>query len=151
MIKIRQINKNKWISKTKKYDKKMIRNIRWEEEYGKGEKNEDSGERGEDEKRGKKMPFKSWRNNRRKKRKIRRKEKIQSGIACGLMITKKKKSTKTNPLGDVQNKTPKKKIKKNCSFNTKPPRRNIYISLTSRNLWKKSLPFQHLRPSIFLK
>ncbi len=38
MIKIRQINKNKWISKTKKYDKKTIRNIRWEEEYGKGEK-----------------------------------------------------------------------------------------------------------------
>jgi len=53
-------------------------------------KNEYSGERGEDQKRGKKMPFKSRRKNRTKKRKIGIKEKIDSGIACGLIITKKK-------------------------------------------------------------
>ncbi len=57
------------------------------------------------------MPFKSPRKNTRKKRKIRRKEKIRTGIACGLMITKKKKAKKI-PLEDVQNKTPKKKKKK---------------------------------------
>jgi hypothetical protein len=38
-------------------------------------KNEDSEERWEDEKRGKKMPFKSRRKNTSKKRKMRRKEK----------------------------------------------------------------------------
>jgi hypothetical protein len=57
-------------------------------------KNEDSEERWEDEKRGKTMPFKSQRKNRRKKMKIRRKEKIQTRIACGLMITKKKTQKK---------------------------------------------------------
>jgi hypothetical protein len=96
-------------------------------------KNEDSGERGEDKKRGKKMPFKS----RRKNRKIRRKEKIQSGIACGLMITEKKKATKTNPLGDVQNKTPKKKIKKLFFQHKTPSPKYIYIVDLSQSMEKK--------------
>ncbi len=68
MIKSRQINKNKRISQTEKYDKKndkkhLVRRRLW-----KRGRNEDSEKRGEDEKRGKKMPFKSRRKNRRKKR-----------------------------------------------------------------------------------
>jgi hypothetical protein len=40
------------------------------------------------------MPFKSRRKKTSKKRKIRRKERIRTGIACGLMITKKKMQKK---------------------------------------------------------
>jgi hypothetical protein len=54
-----------------------------------------------------------------KKRKIRRKGKIQSGIACGLMITKKKHKKKS--FGRCTKQNPQKK-KKNCFFNTNPPR-----------------------------
>jgi hypothetical protein len=111
-------------------------------------KNEDSGERGEDEKKGKKMPFKSQRKNRRKKRKIRRKEKIQSGIACGLMITKKK--TQKKFLWKMYKTKPQKKKKLFFQHKTPSPK-YIYVPLTSRNLWKKSSLFQHLRPCIFLK
>jgi hypothetical protein len=72
------------------------------------------------------MPFKSRRKNTRKKRKIRRKEKIRTGIACGLLITKKK-NAKKNPLEDVQNKTPKKKKKKKTVFSRQNPLAEIYI------------------------
>jgi hypothetical protein len=67
------------------------------------------------------MPFKSPRKNTRKKRKIRRKEKIRTGIACGLMRTKK------NSFGRCAKQNPQKKKKKNCFFDSKPPRRNIYM------------------------
>jgi hypothetical protein len=46
-------------------------------------------------------------------------------MARGLMITKKKKATKTNPLEDVQNKTPQKK--KKTVFSTQNPLAEIYI------------------------
>jgi len=74
------------------------------------------------------MPSKSPRKNTRKKRKIRRKEKIRTGIACGLLVTKK--NAKKIPFEDVQNKTPKKKKKKKCFFNTKPlpQKKKIYGS-----------------------
>jgi hypothetical protein len=69
------------------------------------------------------MPFKSPRKNTRKKRKIRRKEKNPDWNSL-----RSPDNQKTNTLEDVQNKTPKKKKKKkNCFFNTKPHRRNIYM------------------------
>jgi len=86
-------------------------------------KNEDSGERGEDEKRGKKMPFKSRGKNSRKKRKTRRKEKIQSGIACGLLITKTK--TQKKCLWKMYKTKPQKK--KKTVFPTQNPLAEIYI------------------------
>jgi hypothetical protein len=90
----------------------------------KGAKNEDSEERWEDGKRGKKMPFKSPRKNTRKKRKIRRKEKNPDWNSLRSPDNQKKKSfgrcAKQNP-------PQKKKKKKNCFFNTKPHRRNIYM------------------------
>ncbi len=50
-----------------------------------------------------------------------------------------KKKTKKNPLEDVQNQTPP---KKKLFFQHKTPLpKYTYIPLTSRNLWKKSLPF----------
>jgi hypothetical protein len=86
------------------------------------------------------MPFKSRRKNRSKKRKIRRKEKIQSGIACGLMITKKKH--KRNSFWRCTKQNPKKKKKLFFQHKTPLAEIYIYISLTSRNLWKKRSPFQ---------
>jgi hypothetical protein len=71
------------------------------------------------------MPFKSPRKNTRKKRKIRRKEKIRTGIACGLMITKKKKSKK-NSFGRCAKQNPQKKKKKTV-FSTQNPLAEIYI------------------------
>jgi hypothetical protein len=60
------------------------------------------------------MPFKSPRKNTRKKRKIRRKEKIRTGIAYGLMITKK------NSFGRCAKQNPPKK-KKKIVFSTQNP------------------------------
>jgi hypothetical protein len=96
------------------------------------------------------MPSKSPRQNTRKKRKIRRKEKIRTGIACG--PDNQKTNAKKIPFEDVKNKTPKKKKQKKLFFRLKTPLpKYIYVPLTSRNLWKKSSLFQHLRPCIFLK
>jgi hypothetical protein len=71
------------------------------------------------------MPFKSRGKNSRKKRKTRRKEKFQSGIACGLLITKKK-NTKKNSFGRCTKQNPKKKKKKTI-FSTRNPLTEIYI------------------------
>ncbi len=57
MIKIRQINKNKWISKTEKYDKKDDKKHSVRRRIWKRAKNEDSGERGEDKKKGEENAF----------------------------------------------------------------------------------------------
>jgi hypothetical protein len=71
------------------------------------------------------MPSKSPRQNTRKKRKIRRKEKIRTGIACG--PDNQKTNAKKIPFEDVKNKTPKKKKTKKTVFSTQNPLAEIYI------------------------
>jgi hypothetical protein len=70
------------------------------------------------------MPFKSRRKNKRNKRKIRRKERIQTGIACGLLITKKNMQKKI--LWKMCKTKPPKK-KKKIVFSTQNPITEIYI------------------------